>query len=263
MEYATSIFGLCIISAASWLPRPSFMAEQQHINNRMRAILIDYLVDLHRSDCGSRSLFVAVNIIDRFLSRRQVTRDRFQLLGVTATFIACKFVEVDPMSAEWLSRVTAHAYSKQDILEMEVDVLRVLDFGINAITSLHVLEFSGYDGVHAALAQYALELSLFDLGLVRRSPAELALASLLLSDVVLPWEFAGPEHQWLAGSRGLSMLMDCARDLHALLQAAPSHPVQQVQSKFRKPARFAVADLAIPDWDVVWPRLAARLLFPV
>ena len=40
------------------------------------------------------TLFLTVNIIDRFLSKAWIKREQFQLLGVAALMIACKFEQV-------------------------------------------------------------------------------------------------------------------------------------------------------------------------
>ncbi len=73
------------------------MIFQTEINQAMRSILIDWLIDLHQKwKLQPETLFITVNTIDRYLMRRLVTRSRLQLLGVSALFIACKYQEIYP-----------------------------------------------------------------------------------------------------------------------------------------------------------------------
>ncbi len=63
------------------------------VTPEMRAMLVDWLTKvLQQFQFAMRTLFVAVNIIDRFLGFTPITSDCFQLLGVTALLIAGKVV---------------------------------------------------------------------------------------------------------------------------------------------------------------------------
>lgn len=67
------------------------MAKQPHINARMRAILVDWLVEVHyKFKCCPETLYLTVNLIDRFLDRKQVPRPKLQLVGVTAFLVSAK-----------------------------------------------------------------------------------------------------------------------------------------------------------------------------
>jgi hypothetical protein len=61
----------------------------------MRTTLIDWLLQVHmRYHMLPETLWIAVNVIDRFLSNRVVSLVKFQLVGVTAMFIAAKYEEI-------------------------------------------------------------------------------------------------------------------------------------------------------------------------
>ncbi|EOX90684.1 Transducin family protein / WD-40 repeat family protein isoform 3 [Theobroma cacao] len=54
---------------------PNYMAQQSDINEKMRAILIDWLIEVHdKFDLMGETLFLTVNLIDRFLSQQTVER---------------------------------------------------------------------------------------------------------------------------------------------------------------------------------------------
>ena len=51
------------------------MSKQEDINEKMRSILIDWLVEVHHKfKLVPETLFLTVNLIDRYLQQKQVTR---------------------------------------------------------------------------------------------------------------------------------------------------------------------------------------------
>ena len=53
------------------------MSNQPDINEKMRAILIDWLVDVHlKFKLVSETLFLCVNMIDRYLEKAEVSRQK-------------------------------------------------------------------------------------------------------------------------------------------------------------------------------------------
>lgn len=77
--------------------RPTYMENQPHINERMRSILVDWLVEVHlKFKLVPETLYLTVNIIDRYLALKEVSRPKLQLLGVTALLVAAKYEEIYP-----------------------------------------------------------------------------------------------------------------------------------------------------------------------
>ena len=57
--------------------------------------MIDWLLQVHlRYHMLPETLWIAINIVDRFLSVRVVSLIKLQLVGVTAMFIAAKYEEI-------------------------------------------------------------------------------------------------------------------------------------------------------------------------
>jgi Cyclin, N-terminal domain len=70
-EYVEDIHTHMKISEASTLPEVSYMKKQTDVNESMRAILVDWLVDVHlKFKLLNETLFLTVNIIDRYLSQK-------------------------------------------------------------------------------------------------------------------------------------------------------------------------------------------------
>ena len=96
--------------------RPAYMEDQQYINERMRSILVDWLVEVHlKFKLVPETLYLTVNIIDRYLAQTEVTRPKLQLVGVTALLIASKYEEIYPPELRDLVYICDRAYSKNEV----------------------------------------------------------------------------------------------------------------------------------------------------
>lgn len=80
------------------MPRRDFLSEvQTEITDQMRAVLIDWIIDVHQKfELRENTLHITVNLIDRYLSRCTVHRRHLQLIGVSSMLIACKYEEIQP-----------------------------------------------------------------------------------------------------------------------------------------------------------------------
>jgi len=74
------------------------------------------------------TLFLTVNIIDRFLEKQVVPRKKLQLVGVTAMLLACKYEEVSVPVVEDLVLISDRAYTKGQILEMVTPLNKICAF---------------------------------------------------------------------------------------------------------------------------------------
>jgi cyclin B len=96
-----------------------YMAQQFDISDKMRAILIDWLIEVHdKFELMNETLFLTVNLIDRFLSKQAVARKKLQLVGLVALLLACKYEEVSVPIVEDLVVISDKAYTRTDVLEM-------------------------------------------------------------------------------------------------------------------------------------------------
>ena len=107
----------------------------------MRSILVDWLIEVHlKFKLLPETLFITVNIIDRFLEKHKVSKARLQLVGVTALLIASKYEEIYPPDMKDFVFITDKAYSKQDVVQMEYTILSTLSFDLTFPTALRFLE---------------------------------------------------------------------------------------------------------------------------
>lgn len=152
----------------------------------MRSILIDWLVEVHlKFKLVPESLYLTVNLIDRYLEREQVNRQKLQLVGVTAMLIACKYEEIYPPIVRDFVYITDNAYTKEEILEMERKMFQTLDFNIQITSSFRFLEryckIANVEPLIFNLSRYLIELSLLNCKMLRFTYSNLAASALYLS----------------------------------------------------------------------------------
>jgi hypothetical protein len=71
-----------------------YMNSQPDINVKMRSILIDWLIEVHRRfELMPETLYLTINILDRYLSMKNVSRRELQLVGIGSMLLACKYEE--------------------------------------------------------------------------------------------------------------------------------------------------------------------------
>jgi len=81
------------------------------------------------------TLYLCVNIIDRYLEKAFVERAKLQLVGITALLVACKYEEIYPPEVRDCCYICDHAYTRQEVLDMEANILKVLEYRLSAPTA--------------------------------------------------------------------------------------------------------------------------------
>ena len=152
----------------------------------MRGILVDWLIDVHlKFKLVNETMFLCVNLIDRYLETTQVSRTKLQLVGVTCMFIASKYEEIYPPDLRDFVYVTDKAYTKQQILQCEGQILLALNFNITFNSSyLFLQRFNKLteQGEQCYwLSRYLIELALVEYGMIKFSQKMIAAAALYLS----------------------------------------------------------------------------------
>jgi cyclin B len=224
----------------------NYMDKQMEINKKMRAILVDWLVDVHISfRLHPKTLYLAIQLIDRYLQKSQVPRNKLQLVGVTCMSIAAKFEDAGAPCLRDLSSITDNAYQPHEIANYEVHVLGSLDFKVLTPVALEFLLFfqkanQCSDG-HSNLTQYILELSLCSMELVGYTPSHLAAASVLLSNKLLKVSPSWSKAMVCYTGYESKFLTPCAKTLCGLLDSSLSSKLQATRKKFSRPSHGHVA----------------------
>ncbi|KAH9964368.1 cyclin-like protein [Lactifluus volemus] len=179
-EYADEIFQYMGNLQDSIMPTPNYMDAQTEINWDMRQTLVDWLLHVHlRYHMLPETLWIAVNIVDRFLSLRTVSLVKLQLVGVTAMFIASKYEEILAPAADEFVFLTKEGCTKEEILKGEQIVLQTLGFNISQYCSPYswLRKISHADDFNIqtrTLSKFLAEVTLFDHRFLRVKPCMVA-----------------------------------------------------------------------------------------
>ena len=114
------------------------MECQPDINERMRAVLVDWLVDVHwKYKQQPETLHLAVSIIDRYLTAVPTHRSELQLVGCTALLLASKHEESfrKEVTVADMVYVCDSMYTAADVRGMETRILAALSFRLSAPTA--------------------------------------------------------------------------------------------------------------------------------
>lgn len=245
-EYAREIYDYLLTVEQKKACRADYMSSQRDINEKMRSILVDWLTEVHlKFKLLPETLFLTVNLIDRYLERTQVERGRLQLVGVSAMLVACKYEEIYTPEVRDFVYITDRAYSQEEVLAMERSILSVLNYDVTYPSAFRFLErfvnLAELTPKSAMLSQYLCEMSLVEYKMLRYSPSLIAAASIYLT---LKIERCGVAWPCILAEQSRyrdSDLRSCAKDLCILLQGAEKCGLQAVRKKFALPAYLEVA----------------------
>lgn len=173
------------------MPSPDYMDGQAEINWQMRQTLVDWLLQVHlRYHMLPETLWIAINIVDRFLTKRVVSMVKLQLVGVTAMFIAAKYEEILAPSVDEFVFMTEKGYSREEILKGERIVLQTLDFNVSHYCSPYswmrkISKADDYDIQTRTLSKFLTEVTLLDHRFLRVKPSMVAAIGMYTSRKML------------------------------------------------------------------------------
>ncbi|XP_032260175.1 G2/mitotic-specific cyclin-B1 isoform X3 [Neomonachus schauinslandi] len=125
----------------------------------------------------------------RQLENNCVPKKMLQLVGVTAMFIASKYEEMYPPEIGDFAFVTDNTYTKHQIRQMEMKILRSLNFGLGRPLPLHFLrrasKIGEVDVEQHTLAKYLMELTMLDYDMVHFPPSQIAAGAFCLALKIL------------------------------------------------------------------------------
>lgn len=177
------------------MPNPTYMRNQAHLEWRMRGILVDWLIEVHaKFRLLPETLFLGVNLVDRFLSARPVRVEKLQLVGITALLVASKYEEVMAPAVEAFIYISDGGYTEDEILKAERYLLHVVGFDLSYPNPMNFLrrisKADDYDIHTRTIAKYLIEISLVDDRFLKYTPSMVAAAGMYLSRRMMdrgPW----------------------------------------------------------------------------
>jgi len=232
------------------------------VNGKMRGVLIDWLIEVHTQfKLLQETLYMTVYIIDKYLQAEGLTirRNKLQLLGVSAMFIASKVEEMYAPEINDFVYITDNAYSAAEIRQMELKILNTLNFNMSRPLPLHFLRRNSKAGdvdvLQHTVAKYLVELALLEYDLAHYPPSLMAAASLFLSLRILEpnatlanvWT---PTLQHYSTYTARELIPVVVKIAQSILKAKESK-LQAVHTKYMSKKFMKVGELADLTGDVM------------
>jgi hypothetical protein len=211
---------------------------QREIQWFMRPFLIDFLIEAHAAFALlPETLFLTVNLLDRYCSKRVVYKQHYQLVGCAALLIAAKYGDKKdrvPQINE-LNNMCCGLYDSGMFTQMEMHVLNTLEWSIGHPTvdffSKLIAAEEADDRQVEHMAAYLSEIALYHRDFVSTKPSTMARVSLALARMILdrPEVIDG---EW--GQVESNTLMTLSQHLHqpsaTLSRKYSSHHLSRVSS---------------------------------
>ncbi|XP_044759534.1 G2/mitotic-specific cyclin-A-like [Coccinella septempunctata] len=263
IEYSEEILKCLKEQESEALPRADYMEKQPHITWTMRSVLVDWLACVaDEYNLSEDTLYLAVNYIDRFLSKISVIREKLQLVGASAMLIAGKMEEIyPPMPKEW-AFLTSDSYTTRQVIKMEQLIIKVLDFKLVSPTSyMFVRKFCEdhkFDKITTNLAMYLTELVLLEGDhYLNFKPSEIAAASILSARFNLMKPVLWPKDIEKSSGYTIKHLSPIVKAQSATLKDSPHKAQQTIQEKYKgqKFSRVALLKPRVLKMDCLSPDL--------
>lgn len=170
---------------------------QMQITWQLRSSLIEFVVRSHHYfRLPSQVLFLSVNLIDRYCSRKPISQKYYLLLGSAALWVASKYgdkaYEVRGFkhpSAKEISELCHGIFDEHMIAQMERSILYTLDWVLGHPTTDHSINLllvgESENKELASMAAYLAEISLCYREFVGVKPSVIAESCCMLARIIL------------------------------------------------------------------------------
>ncbi|GMY28759.1 putative cyclin-A3-1 isoform X1 [Fagus crenata] len=240
-------------------PMPEYIERvQKDITANMRGVLVDWLVEVAEEyKLLPDTLYLCISYVDRFLSLNVVNKQRLQLLGVSSMLIASKYEEILPPELSDFCDITDNTYTKDEVIKMEADILKLLKFEMGnptvktfliRFTSVAQMTYKTPNLQLEFLGYYLAELSLLDYSCVKFLPSLVAASVIFLAKYIIqpkihPW---CPTLQQYSGYKPVD-LAECVHNIHELYVGSRGGSLQAIREKYKQHKFKYVASMPFPS----------------
>ena len=218
--------------------KPNFMKNQKEINCRMRAIIVNWIIEVHdRFKLLPDTLFLSIIIFDRYMSViNNIDKNKLQLIGVTSLLIACKYEEIFSPEMRDFICILDREYEKEDLMEEENNILKILKFEVIYPSSLRYYEILriefGIEEKYYKYGHYLLELCLLD---CRFSKYQQAVIATTVCFIVLKLVQKISIHKFMSYNIKISEkeIMECLIDICFLVEYIDGSIYPSINKKYK------------------------------
>ena len=110
--------------------------EAIELTPEMRTVAVEWLILIHFKifKFSENTLFLAIQIFDRYLSKVDLTADQSELLLYTSFMLASKYNEIEYVNMKEVLKLSQDKFNQEQIVNMETQILIKLDFEISGPT---------------------------------------------------------------------------------------------------------------------------------
>ena len=163
------------------------LQDSSEINEKHRSVVIEWLsYIIHYFSQSNETLFMCINIMDRYITKKKITLNNYQLVAISSYLIASKYEDTNSPSIDDLIYISKNIYSHNNIIEMEIDILSTLNFDIFSVSSYQFFSFfylisNLNNKILFCLGHLILELCLLNIDLMSYDSSQLAIGSFIIA----------------------------------------------------------------------------------
>ncbi|KAG1365493.1 G2/mitotic-specific cyclin S13-7 [Cocos nucifera] len=245
VDYVEDIYKFYKLAENASRPH-DYMDSQVEINAKMRAILTDWLIEVHHKfELQPETLYLTMYVIDRYLSMEIVLRRELQLMGVSAMLIACKYEEIWAPEVNDFICISDRAYTREQILAMEKGILNKLGWNLTVPTPyvflVRFLKAALGDKEMEHMVFFFAELALMQYSMIMFCPSMVAASAVYAARCTLKksplWTETLRRHTGFSEPQ----LLDCTQILVNSHSAALESKLKVVYKKYSNEQFGAVA----------------------
>ncbi|XP_019255591.1 PREDICTED: putative cyclin-B3-1 isoform X2 [Nicotiana attenuata] len=245
-EYVDDIYQYYWVIEAQNQPIKNYMETRKEITPQMRGILINWLIEVHlKFDLMQETLFLMVTLLDYYLSLARVKKNDLQLVGLTSLLLASKYEDLFHPRVMDLLSISAESYTRDQMLELEKDILRKLKFRLNAATPyvfmLRLLKAAQADTRFEHLAFYLIELCLVEYEALNYKPSMLCASAIYVARCTMQMTPAWTPLLGMHARYQESQLRHCAEMILRFHKAASTALLKVTHEKYMQSSNSKVA----------------------
>ncbi|KAM3339327.1 G2/mitotic-specific cyclin S13-7 isoform X1 [Capsicum galapagoense] len=223
-----------------------YIDSQPEISEKMRAILIDWLIEVHHKfELNPETLYLTINIVDRYLAVETASRRELQLVGISAMLLASKYEEIWAPEVNDFVCISDKTYSHEQVLTMEKQILGQLEWYLTVPTPyvflVRFIKASLPDSEMENMVYFLAELGLMNYETIIYCPSMIAAAAVYAARHTLNrtpfWNGTLKLHT----SFSEAQIIECARMLVSYHSEAANHKLKVIFRKYTNAERGAVA----------------------
>ncbi|CAO1615517.1 unnamed protein product [Sympodiomycopsis kandeliae] len=187
-EYQDEVIAHMHEMEAATLPNLDLMNAQPELRWFMRPYLVDFIVEIHQTfRLRPETLYLTMNIVDRYVSKRIAFKRHYQLIGSAALLIAAKYEDAKDRvpTVPDLVAMCCRAYDDAAFIQMESHILQTLNWQLGHPTPEAWLRTlcmqSREESSTQSVARFLMENTLFQRDFIGIPSSLIASGSLMLA----------------------------------------------------------------------------------